>query len=350
MTTIVASATDGGRYVYPQERVKQAIRDWLNGSGRCMENAVAAFDHALVERRSSVEPIEYVFARRGLGESNDRYKVHASELATAVSRRCLAAARWSAEDVDLFITTSCTGIMIPSVDAVVAERLQMKESLRRLPITEHGCAAGAVALSHAHDHLLAHPTHRVLVVAVEIPSLTFQPTDQSASNVISSALFGDGAAAVALEGRARPGFPRIVSTGSHRFRDSLDWMGFDLKDSGLHIVLSREVPVRIREGARAVIGEFLTGSKLALTDIDHFLLHPGGGKILQAFEETLALPEGALAVSRTVLREHGNLSSATVLFILQEYLERRLAACGDLGLMMAFGPGFGAEMLLLEWD
>lgn len=313
MSTLRSAATKGGAHVYDQPTIKHAVSTWLNGSGRRLERAVMAFDHATVQRRTSVEPLETVFRRRGLEESNDLYKKHAVELAIAVAERSLAEAGVAATDVDLVISTSCTGIMIPSFDAHLAERLAMKSSLRRLPITEHGCAAGAVALAHAHDHLLAHPRHVVLVVSVELPSLTFQTGDKSAVNVVSSALFGDGAAAIVLGGPPRPGLPRIVATASHRFENSLDWMGFDLKDSGLHIVLSREVPGRIQEAARPVIEGFLSDQGMTLADVDHFLLHPGGTKILQAFEETLELSAEDLAVSRQVLRDHGNLSSATVL-------------------------------------
>lgn len=349
MATIVATATARGEFVYDQQTVKAAIARWLNGASKSLTRLTDAFDQALVERRSSVAPIEWVFSRRRLEESNDLYKRKAADLATEVAARCLAAAGLRAQDIDLVVSTSCTGFMIPSVDAVVAERLGMKRHLRRLPITEHGCAAGVVALSCARDYLLAHPDDRVLVIAVELPSVTFQIADQRPENVISSALFGDGAAAALLTGAGGATAPRVIATRSVRFENALDVMGFELRDSGLHIVLSREIPALVRREVPGVITEFLASRSLALGDIDHFLLHPGGRRILEALEETLALPPGALEISRGVLRDCGNLSSATVLVILHEYLERSLARAGDLGLMVAFGPGFGAELLLLEW-
>ena len=349
MSTVLATATQTGRYEYDQSSVKDQVKVWLNGSGRRLERVVRAFDHDQVQTRTSVEPIDYIFSKRSFEESNNCYIKHAVELATQVTTQCLENAGLKPTDIDYVISTSCTGIMIPSVDAVVAERLGMKSSLRRLPITEHGCAAGAVALAQAHDYLIAHPEATVLIIAVEIPSLTFQPNDKTPTNVISTALFGDGAAAVILRSTPQAGQPRILQTKSHRFPNSLDWMGFELKNTGLQIVLSREVPDRVREASRAVIEEFLTECDISLEEIDHFLLHPGGGKIIQAFEETLELGPDDLDLSRSVLRRFGNLSSATVLFILHEAIQRRVSRSGDRGLMMAFGPGFGAELLLMDW-
>jgi predicted naringenin-chalcone synthase len=350
MSTLIAGAVRSGAFEYEQATVKRHVRSWLNGEGARHERVLAAFDHSLVDRRSSVIPIEEVFRRRGFGASNDLYIRHAIELATAATEEALRAAGVGAGDVDYFVSSSCTGFMIPSLDAHVAERLRMKPTLRRLPITEHGCAGGAVALAHAHDHLLAHPGHLALVVAVELPSLTFQVGDRAPANVVSSALFGDGAAALVLTAERRRDRPRIVRTGSRRFEGSLDWMGFHLEDSGLRVVLSAEIPRRVRGQARDLVEGFLAESGLRVADVDHFLFHPGGRKILEAFEQTLELPAEALAASRRVLRDHGNLSSATVLFIAHDYLARGIGRAGERGLLLAFGPGFGAELALLEWN
>ena len=349
MSSIVATATRSASHLYHQPLVKESVRAWLNGSGVHLSGALSAFDSGLVERRSAVIPLADVFRVRSFGASNDLYVRHSVELATAVTEDALRRAGLAATDIDFFVSSSCTGFMIPSVDAHVAERLGMKPSLRRLPITEHGCAGGAVALGCAHEHLMAHPDHRALVVAVELPSLTFQVGDHSPANVVSSALFGDGAAAAILTSDRVPGRPRVVRIASRRFPDSLDWMGFHLKDSGLHVVLSREIPKRVRASARELVGSFLDDCGLQLGDVRHLLVHPGGRKILEAFAETLELPASALAASRAVLREHGNLSSATVLFVLEEHLRTVEAKPGDHGLLLAFGPGFGAELVLLQW-
>jgi alkylresorcinol/alkylpyrone synthase len=350
MASIVATAACSPAHRYEQAFVKERVREWLDGAGGAAARALSAFDHGLVERRSSALPIDEVFAARGFGASNDLYIRHAVDLATTVTERALQEAGLRPADVDFFVSTSCTGYMIPSVDAHVAERLRMKAALRRLPITEHGCAGGAVALGCAHDHLASQPGRVALVVSVELPSLTFQTGDLSPENVVSAALFGDGAAAAVLTSERRGGRPRIVRCASRRFRESLDWMGFRLKDSGLHVVLSREIPKQVREHTRGLVTAFLDECGLSLADVRHFLFHPGGRKILEAFVESLELPPAALAASQSVLREHGNLSSATVLFVLDEHLRRTPAAHGEHGLVLAFGPGFGAEMLLLRWD
>ncbi|MFQ5845628.1 MAG: type III polyketide synthase, partial [Planctomycetota bacterium] len=302
-----------------------------------------------VASRASVLPIEEVFAPRSFGAKNRLYMRAAVELGEQAVRACLDEAGLEPADVDFLISASCTGFMIPSVDAVIAHRLGMKHSLARLPITQHGCAGGAVALRQAHEHLLAHPGHRVLVVSVEVPTVTFQTGDFSAANIISASLFGDGAAAVLLTAEGAGNEPHILACDSRMFPDSVDLMGFDLTDSGLRIVLSKRVPSEIREHAPGAIAGFLAGNGRSLDEIDHFLLHPGGRKIIEGFEAAFGLGDGALDLTRTVLERHGNLSSATVLFILDDFRRAKRGQVGDLGLLVAFGPGFGCESLLLGW-
>ena len=252
------------------------------------------------------------------------------------------------EEIDLIITVSCTGVMIPSLDAHLVNAMGFRSNVRRLPITELGCAAGASAIARGRDFLLAFPRGRVLIVAVELASLTFQRGSLSQANLISSILFGDGAAAAVMCGQDAPG-PRVLDAESYLFPDSIDAMGFDLKETGLHIVLSRDVPDMIRGRIRDLVRCFLERRGLVAEGIDVFVLHPGGRKLLLAIEEELALPRQRTQPSWDVLAEYGNLSSASVLFVLHEWLTRRRPAPGSLGLMAAFGPGFTAEQLLLQW-
>jgi len=250
--------------------------------------------------------------------------------------------------VDLLITVSCTGVMIPSLDAHLANDLGFRPDLRRLPITELGCAAGASALARAADYVRAWPGATVLVVAVELPSLTFQRQDTSQANLISSILFGDGAAAVLVTGRDAHG-PRIVESESFLFPRTLGAMGFDLGSDGFHIVLSRDVPELIRAEVRGLLDRFLTRVGLRRDELSVFILHPGGRKLLAFIEEELALSPADTECSWHVLREYGNQSSASVLFVLHEWLARRTAPPGSHGLLAAFGPGFSADLLLLNW-
>jgi len=251
-------------------------------------------------------------------------------------------------DVDLLLTVSCTGVMIPSLDAYLAAEMGFRSDVRRLPITELGCAAGAAGLAHAWEYLRAFPDRTALLVAVELPTLTFQRGDLSQANLISSVLFGDGAAGAVITGRELAG-PRILAAESYLFPNSLEAMGFDLRDSGFHIVLSRDVPQLIRERVKELVDGFLARQGLGREDISAFILHPGGQKLLSFVEAELNLSPADTRFSWEVLRKFGNLSSASVLFILDRWLAHGEVPAGSYGLLIAFGPGFTAEMLLLQW-
>ncbi len=349
MSTIRATATALPEHRYDQETVRRHVLRWLGARAARFERVLASFDKGLVHTRASAVTIEEVFADRTFERKNRAYMRAAVELGERAVLGALDRARLSPRDIDFFVSASCTGFMIPSVDAVLAHRLGMSPRLGRLPITEHGCAGGAVALRQAHDHLLAYPGHRVLVLAVEVPSVTFQANDYTSENIVSASLFGDGAAAAVLERDGADEDARILGCDSRMFPESADLMGFDLRDTGLKIVLSKRVPEEIRIHAPPAINDFLAAMGTDLGRIAHFLLHPGGRKIIEGFEREFGLGPGGLAATRSVLARHGNLSSATVLFVLDDCLRARRAAPGDLGLMVAFGPGFGCESLLLRW-
>jgi alkylresorcinol/alkylpyrone synthase len=310
---------------------------------------LAVIDNSRIERRYFVHPVDYIVEPRPLVQVTEEYKEHSVRLGRQVTASCLAQSGISPRDIDLVITVSCTGFMIPSLDAYLINDFGFRSDVRRLPITELGCAAGASALSYAANFIGAFPEANVLVVTVELASLSFQRDNLSQANLISSALFGDGAAAAIVSAHARPG-PRIINTESYFFHQALDAMGFDLKDTGFHIVLSRDVPYMIKSRVRSIVCEFLARNGLQPGDISAFVLHPGGQKLLAYVEEELGLTPEHTAFSWRMLRDYGNLSSASVLFILHDYLERRPFSAGDHGLMAAFGPGFSAELLLLQWS
>jgi predicted naringenin-chalcone synthase len=349
MSTIRSTAVATPPHRYDQGTVLARVRRWLGDRAPDAESLLRAFDGGLVRSRASVVPLEEVFAPRTFEEKNRVYMEAAVDLGEQAALACLERAGVRPDEVDFFVSASCTGFMIPSLDAVLAHRLRMKPSLARLPITQHGCAGGAVALRQAHEHLLAHPGHKVLVLAAEIPTATFQRDDFSAENIISASLFGDGAAAALLTAGGPATAPRIFATDSRMFPDSADLMGFELRNSGLKIVLSKRVPQAIRAHAPQAIGEFLARHDLDIGGIDHLLIHPGGRRIIEGFEAAFALAPGELSFTRSVLARHGNLSSATILFILDEFRESGRGVRGDLGLLVAFGPGFGCESLLLSW-
>jgi alkylresorcinol/alkylpyrone synthase len=239
--------------------------------------------------------------------------------------------------------------MIPSLDAHLINLMGFRSDVRRMPLTELGCAAGAMALTRASEFVRAFPEKTVLIVSVELATLTFQRGDLSQANLISCVLFGDGAAAAVVTGRAATG-PRILDADTYTFPQSLDAMGFDLRDTGFHIVLSKDVPQMIREQIKGVVDRFLERSDLTRDAIAAYILHPGGQKLLSYVEEQLGLCRCDTQFSWDVLSQYGNLSSATILFILHEWLTKKTMKRGEYGLAAAFGPGFSAEVLLLQWN
>jgi alkylresorcinol/alkylpyrone synthase len=348
--TIAATATAVPPFRIGRDQVKQYLQRVFSLSDDRLEAMLAIVDHSQVRQRYCIDPIETIIQPRTLDQVNREYAAHAVRLGATVAEDCLARAGIGAAQVDLFITVSCTGVMIPSLDAHLANRFGFRSDVRRLPITELGCAAGAAALAHAADYLRAYPDATVLVVAVELPSLTFQRYDTSQANLISSILFGDGAAAAIVTGDSAARGPRIARTESFLFPHSLDAMGFDLQTSGFHIVLSRDVPELIRKEVRGLVDGFLGRAGVRREELGAFIVHPGGRKLLTFIEEELGLSVADTECSWHVLREYGNQSSVSVLFVLHEWLARHAAPQGAHGLIAAFGPGFSANLLLLRWE
>ena len=348
VATIAGTATAVPPHILTREIVKHHMKDVFSLDGKRLEAIHTVIDNSQIDERHSVFPVEYIIEPRPLAQINNEYREKSIELGLQAVSGALAKAEMTPSDVDLLMTVSCTGVMIPSLDAYLATEMGFRSDVRRLPITELGCAAGAAGLAHAGEYLRAFPDRTALLVAVELPTLTFQRKDFSQANLISAVLFGDGAAGVVVTGREAAG-PRILASECFLFPNSLDAMGFDLRDSGFHIVLSKDVPQLIRERVRELVEGFLARQGLRREDISAFILHPGGQKLLSFMEAELDLTRTDTELSWDVLRRFGNLSSASVLFILQEWMSKREMPPGSYGLLMAFGPGFTAEMILLQW-
>jgi alkylresorcinol/alkylpyrone synthase len=289
------------------------------------------------------------FARR-----NEAWIRAAIDLGEVAIRDALGQAGLSPSDVDHIVFVTTTGIATPSIDARLVNRLGFRRDIRRTPLFGLGCAGGAAGFSRASDLLAAVPGQVAVLLSVELCSLTLQLEDLSIANVIASCLFGDGAAAVVLkggphdpEGSGRG--PAIVATGSAFYPDTERVMGWDVVDSGLKLVLSAQVPEMVRQNVCDDVDGFLAASGHDRSSIRHWIAHTGGPKVLQAFESSLELPAGALARSWKSLKEVGNLSSASVLFVLADLLASGEPVKGDLGLLMAMGPGFCSELVLLQW-
>lgn len=345
---IAATATAVPPFSVSREDVKSYFGKVFSIEPARLEAMMAIIDNSQVKRRYCIHPVDHIIQPRPLSQISREYQEHALLLGQEVATRCLARASMQPEDIDLIITVSCTGVMIPSLDAYLINQMGFRPNVRRLPITELGCAAGAAAVARAWEFVRAYPGSSVLVVSVELSSLTFQRGDFSQANFISSILFGDGAAAAVITGRPVCG-PQILDTDTYLFPDSLDAMGFDLKETGFHIVLSKDVPQMIREKIKSLVTRFLDRHGLRREQISAFILHPGGQKLLLFIEEELGLNRGDTQLSWDTLADYGNLSSASVIFVLHEWLTKRRIEPGAYGLLAAFGPGFSSEMLLLRW-
>jgi predicted naringenin-chalcone synthase len=357
MATLVAIERFVPPYRYEQDVVTGWVRAWLeagNGDGEAAKRLLSVYAAAGVKSRGSVVPIEQVFDPGDFETQNDIYRRIACAAGTDLARRALASAGLDPAAVDIVVSVSCTGFMIPAVDAYVADALGMGPRLVRLPITESGCAGGVVGLVRAADYLAAHPRAAALVMALEFSSLTFQRWDRSATNVVSTAIFGDGGAAVALVGPEHPlaaqrPLARLSASESLFFGGTTHLMGFHLRNQGLQIVLDRDLAPFVRRHVVEVVEGFLRSSGLGRQDVTRWILHPGGRRIIEVMSEKLGLGAEDLAATEAVLSEHGNMSSVTVLFVLDRMLRCQRPRAGERGVLGAFGPGFGAELALLEF-
>ena len=306
------------------------------------------FRKADVKQRYTVLPLAEIFKPMTLDEKNGIYRETLIGFAESALRQALEKARLNPTDIDCLITISCTGHMSPSLDAFLVNRLNMKPTIQRMPITEMGCIGGAVALIYAENYLKAYPDRYVAVLAAELTSITFQREDFSWANIVSTAIFGDGIACAIL-GASRETRPAIVSSCMHHFPETTDLLGFNLGSTGFHMVLHEHLPGYISQHFHTFMDPILNEAGWTLSDIDHFVVHPGGKKILHNIELILKRHGKHLTDSRAVLRDYGNMSSATVLFILQRFLEKEIQP-GEKGLILGFGPGLTASVMLLEWS
>jgi len=322
---------------------------WLSGQeSRFRRKIIKIFENAGVDKRYSIMDAEEVFHKSSFEEKNNIYERETVILAESCLKKSLEKSSLAAKDIDFLITVSCTGIMIPSLDAYLINRLDMKQDIVRLPVTEMGCAAGVSGIIYAKNFLKANPGKRAAVVAVESPTATFQLDDFSMVNMVSAAIFGDGAAAVILSSCEGDVGPTIVDEAMYHFYNAEQMMGFKLRNTGLQMILDKSVPETIASHFPDIVHPFLEKNKLKIADVDHLIFHPGGKKIVQTVEALFGTLGKNIDDTKDVLRLYGNMSSVTVLYVLQRFLERDIKK-GDLGLMLSFGPGFSAQRVLLKW-
>ncbi len=359
MSVISAIATAQPEHVYHQAELVDAVLDVWAQRGELSTRDAERFrrfnQSAGVSKRHLAYPLERYRGIRDFGDSNDLWIAAAKPLAADVLRVALKRACVAPRDVDVIFFASITGIATPSIDAHLINALGLNPEIKRVPIFGLGCAAGAAMLSRAHDYLLAYPRAHVAVVSVELCSLTLQSGDLSIENLIATSLFGDGAAAAILSGSetATVG-PRIMHTLARFCPDSEHLMGWAISASGFKVKLSRDIPSRVAALLPGAIDRLLRAEGLTRTDVGYWLPHPGGPKVLDHLAQTLALPAEAFALSRAQLSAFGNLSSATIMWILaaqMEALERPVTKSPKhrrYAVAFAMGPGFSMELLLLS--
>jgi alkylresorcinol/alkylpyrone synthase len=342
-------AVDAPPHAMSGDEAKRLLYDVAAKWDRRPEPLVRILQHTGIETRHTVYEGDAVIADHSLGERNRAYVETCLELGEGVVRRALDCAGLAPRDIDSVISVSCTGFMLPSIDAHLINRLGLRPEIRRLPITELGCAAGAAALARAWEQMQVYPDSNVLVLSIELPSLTFQPNDRRLSQLVSSMIFADGAAAVVVGPGDDGDGPSLLGSRTYTIPGTLQEMGYDLDENGFHIVLTPVVPDLIRDTIRSEIVALLEQHGAQLADLRWVAMHPAGPKVLKLVEAALELTPHQLAPSWKILRNFGNMSSASVLFVLDEMARNARPQSGELGAIVAFGPGVSGEIVLARW-
>lgn len=359
MPKIASVSTYTPPYTLEQSNIEQLTKELFKDKIPQLERLLKVFENGEIKQRHFCVPLEWHRSEHTFEERNKLYIELAVEYSVKVIESCiqntlLLEQSLSPEEIDAIIFVSSTGISTPSIDARLMNKLAFSDRIKRIPLWGLGCAGGASGVSRAYDYCLAHPDAKVLVVCVELCSLTFQQSDYSKSNLVGASLFADGAACVLVCGddvvvKNKRKVPQIISTASKWMPNSEDVMGWDLKNDGLHVVFSRDIPSIIGSWLGPFIDDFLKEQQLTMDLLHHLVAHPGGKKVLTAYEKTLNMTEQHTAISREVLHHHGNMSSPTVLYVLEQFMLNETVVVDDYGLLVALGPGFSGEAVLLQW-
>jgi alkylresorcinol/alkylpyrone synthase len=361
MPRIISTAEAVPSFSIEQDMVMEFAEKLFSESFKDIKRLLTVFQNGQIEKRHFVKDLDWFEHDHSFEEKNNAYIEAAVQLGADAISNCLANEDFLIheipfEEIDAIFTVSSSGIATPSIEARIMNVMPSSQYTKRIPLWGLGCAGGASGLSRAYEYCLAYPDAKVLVLSIELCSLTFQRNDRSKSNLIGTSLFADGVACTLLCGE-KSGFetfskkqatPRIIGTQSTTMPDSLDVMGWEIKNEGLFVVFSKDIPSIVENWLQPNVVRFLTSHGFNVGDVDHFIAHPGGKKVLDAYVSALELPANMTEVSLNVLREFGNMSSATILYVLRRFMET--AKAGDLGLAAALGPGFSSELLLIRWE
>jgi alkylresorcinol/alkylpyrone synthase len=364
MTRIVAVRSAFPAHFYPQAEFTSKVAE-LSGLGPAQRALLERLHrNSGVNTRHTVLSLPEYGGLHGIEPANDRYIEEAVNLGEQALRGALDMAGLAGRDLDLLIVTSVTGVAVPSLDARLIPRLGLRPDIKRLPIFGLGCVAGAAALARLHDYLLAWPHHHAALLAVELCSLSRPTTEVTTADLVVSGLFGDGAVALAAsggqpaDGRPADGQPadgrpadglRVIASRSEVYPDSGDKLGWRLGSDGFRIVLTAELADVVERRLSGSVSAFLAEHDLTVEEISTWVCHPGGPKVIDAIQKCLKLPDSAVEMSRRSLAEVGNLSSASVLHILEQTIDVCPPPPGSAGIMIGLGPGVSAELVLLRW-
>jgi len=344
-----------------QPKVKSLVWELFDRADtKLIQRLMPVFDHALIDKRQFAVESDWFKENHTFQEKNNLYHELAIKHSLEAIDGCLSNEKFLKrpvpyEAVDMIIFVSSTGVATPSLDTYIMSKRSFRENTARMPLWGLGCAGGAIGLSRAFDWIMAHPDKNVLVVCCELCSLTFQKADYNKSNIVGTALFGDGAGAALLIGDKSPYLPyskrtkpRIADTSSATRKSSHSVMGWEITNRGLEVVFSKSIPALVSSFWKHHISKFLNDIEIESQDVHSYIAHPGGRKVLEAMGEILQIPQTKVRHSYNVLRNHGNMSSATVLYILHEWMQDDITP-GANSILSALGPGFSSELLLLEW-
>lgn len=352
MSRVISVGTAEVPYVFSQREIKEYVYRLFSGNGHMIDRIIGVFDNSGIEKRHFVHLPEWFDVDRGFIDRSDSFLKNSLELSKSAMSDCLDRCGAEYSDFDHIMFVSSTGVTTPTVDAHLVNDLELNRRMKRTPIWGLGCVGGATGLSRALDYTTAHPGSAVMLVCVELCSLAFQKEDHSKSNIVSLALFSDGGAACLVAGSEHRlyGESGINLHSSHTttYDDTLDVMGWEIVENGFKAIFSKDIPTIVRDKVSPNVTEILGAHEITPEALSHFILHPGGPKVIKAFEESFGRSEGEFRDSRNVLREHGNMSSPTVLYVLKEFMDKKEYAPGDFGIVSALGPGFTSEILLLS--
>ncbi len=321
-----------------------------------LDRLISIFENTLIKKRHFCVPVEWFSSAKSFEEKNNLYLENALKLSEQAIEACLQKARVSISEIDYLMFVSTTGLATPTIDARLIDKLPFRKTVRRLPLWGLGCAGGASSLSWARTIAEADTNATILIVVAELCGLTFVRSDMSKAALVASALFADGAASVLVKGKSakisqNKTLPKIIGSQTVTMPNSLDVMGWRFNAQGFNVVLSQNVPEIVQSFLKTEALNFLKQNNIDIQNIKHFITHPGGAKVLEAYKSAFGLTDEHLCIAYQILSEYGNMSAATVLFILERFMENlKDSRENALGLLAALGPGFSAELLLLEWE